>query len=34
MNIVPKLEERIMNGSDDEMTIIAELVSIVIRLDL
>jgi hypothetical protein len=34
MKTVPKLEERIMNGSDDEMTIIAELVSTVIHLDL
>ena len=27
MKAVPKLEERLMNGSEDDLTIIAELVS-------
>jgi hypothetical protein len=34
MKTVPKLEERIMNGSEDEMSIAAELVSTVLCLDL
>jgi hypothetical protein len=34
LRTIPKLEERLMTGSEDEVTIIAELVGVVAHSDL